>query len=60
VKCYDCEWYAWGEHELVKYDIDDHPDVIKTKSDIAEAKKQLAGKIASLSVFRNKLPGFVE
>jgi hypothetical protein len=20
VKCYDSEWYAWGEHEPVKYD----------------------------------------
>jgi len=20
VKCYDTEWYAWGEHEPVKYD----------------------------------------
>jgi hypothetical protein len=20
VKCYDCEWYAWGEHEPVKHD----------------------------------------
>ena len=20
VKCYDSEWYAWGEHEPLKYD----------------------------------------
>jgi hypothetical protein len=30
VKCYDSEWYAWGEHEPVKYDTSHLPEHLES------------------------------